>query len=126
MFFLRKTLDNASGDGPYIETVPKRGYRFTATVAEVTSRSPARPSDPVPTGSDQPSVADEIPIPPLERSPRAPVFPVLVRLGVAALVLLPAILYLAAWRWRDTPDPEPLQARPLTSLRGRSFAVVVP
>ena len=118
VFVLRKALGDASVDGPYIETVPKRGYRFTATVAEVSSTSPAGPSDPVPASSDQPAIADKVAIPPLERSPRAPAFPVSVRLGVAALVLLPAILYLAAWRWREPPDSGPLQARPLTSLTG--------
>ena len=33
---LRKVLGEDSGDSPYIETVPKRGYRFTASVRELT------------------------------------------------------------------------------------------
>jgi TolB-like protein/DNA-binding winged helix-turn-helix (wHTH) protein/Tfp pilus assembly protein PilF len=35
---LRKVLGEDSSDGPYIETVPKRGYRFVASVKEVTGK----------------------------------------------------------------------------------------
>ena len=31
---LRRTLAQAGGDGPFIETVPKRGYRFVAPVGK--------------------------------------------------------------------------------------------
>src|SRR5215212_10097568 len=41
---LRKTLGNASEGRPYIETVPRRGYRFTANVVA----TDARPADPAP------------------------------------------------------------------------------
>lgn len=37
VFALRKALGDTAEDGHYIETVPKRGYRFTATVTPVTS-----------------------------------------------------------------------------------------
>lgn len=36
IFFLRKALGESEGGGEYIETVPKRGYRFIAPVSEVT------------------------------------------------------------------------------------------
>ena len=36
IFFLRKTLGEWEGGREYIETVPKRGYRFIAPVSEVT------------------------------------------------------------------------------------------
>jgi len=36
IFFLRKTLGEWNGGREYIETVPKRGYRFIAPVSEVT------------------------------------------------------------------------------------------
>ena len=36
---LRRTLAQTGGDGPFIETVPKRGYRFVAPVSE--GRGPA-------------------------------------------------------------------------------------
>ena len=36
VFFLRKALGDWDGGREYIETVPKRGYRFVAPVSEVT------------------------------------------------------------------------------------------
>ena len=36
IFFLRKALGEWEGGREYIETVPKRGYRFVAPVSEVT------------------------------------------------------------------------------------------
>lgn len=38
---LRRTLAQAGGDVPFIETVPKRGYRFVASVMEDRDPSPA-------------------------------------------------------------------------------------
>jgi Tol biopolymer transport system component/DNA-binding winged helix-turn-helix (wHTH) protein len=35
IFLLRKALGEAGGDGQYIETIPRRGYRFIAEVREV-------------------------------------------------------------------------------------------
>jgi DNA-binding winged helix-turn-helix (wHTH) protein len=39
IFILRKTLGQWNGGREYIETVPKRGYRFVGTVTETTSES---------------------------------------------------------------------------------------
>lgn len=39
---LRKALSEASGGGRYIETVPKHGYRFTASVMPLVEEPPAR------------------------------------------------------------------------------------
>ena len=39
VFQLRKTLAGAASEGRYIETIPKRGYRFVAAVTEVRSDS---------------------------------------------------------------------------------------
>jgi serine/threonine protein kinase len=49
IFFLRKALGEWESGREYIETVPKRGYRFIAPVSEVTHAegSPSRPSTPV-------------------------------------------------------------------------------
>jgi Tol biopolymer transport system component/DNA-binding winged helix-turn-helix (wHTH) protein len=117
VFVLRKALGESSGNGPYIETVPKRGYRFTAAVTPVNSADEA--PEPVLDASHQASATAETPAPAVERVPRAPSFPVSARLGLVGVVLLPAIvLYLAAWTWRDEPDPEPLRPLPLTSLTG--------
>jgi eukaryotic-like serine/threonine-protein kinase len=45
VFFLRKALGEWDGGREYIETVPKRGYRFVAPVSEVThaERAPQQP-----------------------------------------------------------------------------------
>ena len=41
VFVLRKTLAEGNGDHTYIETVPKRGYRFVAEVSEAQEAVPA-------------------------------------------------------------------------------------
>src|SRR5258708_2491567 len=43
---LRRVLSPDGGDTPYIETVPKRGYRFIADVNEVVEPPPAVTPDP--------------------------------------------------------------------------------
>src|SRR5215208_4722376 len=46
MSILRKTLGEARGDRQFIETVPRRGYRFVAEVTELsTEQMPAGHSD---------------------------------------------------------------------------------
>src|SRR5688572_28204969 len=39
IFQLRKVLNSGSWDRDYIETIPKRGYRFAARVLDVAERS---------------------------------------------------------------------------------------
>jgi serine/threonine protein kinase/tetratricopeptide (TPR) repeat protein len=47
IFFLRKALGTWEGEREYIETVPKRGYRFVAPISEVTHAEGApQPSSP--------------------------------------------------------------------------------
>ena len=41
---LRKALGERPGEGQYIDTVPKKGYRFTASVIEVESSLPPEPA----------------------------------------------------------------------------------
>jgi Tol biopolymer transport system component/DNA-binding winged helix-turn-helix (wHTH) protein len=118
VFVLRKALGESSGNGPYIETVPKRGYRFTAAVTPVVWVGADIPSDLLPPVSEQPPPTVGIPAPAGERSPGASSSPVSARLGLIGIVLLPVIvLYVAAWTWRAAPDPE-LRPLPLTSLTG--------
>ena len=118
VFVLRRALGDTSGDGLYIETIPKRGYRFTAEVTAVSSGIGERPSDSDSAASDEPSTGERV-APTVERTPRTFFFPVPIRLGLVGVVLLPLIvLYVAAWTWRGEPDAEPTQALPLTSLTG--------
>jgi DNA-binding winged helix-turn-helix (wHTH) protein/Tol biopolymer transport system component len=44
VFALRKALGDTAENGQYIETVPKRGYRFIATVTRASRRNGASPS----------------------------------------------------------------------------------
>jgi TolB-like protein/DNA-binding winged helix-turn-helix (wHTH) protein/Tfp pilus assembly protein PilF len=43
IFVLRKTLGETADGRPYIDTVPRRGYRFAASVREETATPPAGP-----------------------------------------------------------------------------------
>ena len=44
VFALRKALGDTAENGQYIETIPKRGYRFIATVTRASRRNGASPS----------------------------------------------------------------------------------
>ena len=52
LFLLRHALGQEGNEGPYIETVPKRGYRFVAAVREIPVRAGERLGEP-----ERPSVA---------------------------------------------------------------------
>jgi DNA-binding winged helix-turn-helix (wHTH) protein/tetratricopeptide (TPR) repeat protein len=56
VFTLRKVLGEKTGEGRYIETVPRRGYRFVASVREIKDEDVAS-SGAIPTGSHH--VADK-------------------------------------------------------------------
>jgi Tol biopolymer transport system component/DNA-binding winged helix-turn-helix (wHTH) protein len=109
VFVLRKALGEQF-DGPYIETIPKRGYRFTAAVTPVPPPAPIA-SNPLPVTA--------VVAPTAEPARPTSSIPVSRRLGLLGVVVLPAIvLYIAAWTWRGPLDPEPLRVLPLTSLTG--------
>jgi Tol biopolymer transport system component/DNA-binding winged helix-turn-helix (wHTH) protein len=117
VFVLRKALGESSGNGPYIETVPKRGYRFTAAVTPVVSDLVGVPSDPAPAVSEPPP--QTVREPDSNRGRRSFPFPVTARLGVLGFVLVPVIVvYIAAWAWRDTRNRDSPRPLPLTSLTG--------
>ena len=50
---LRKQLGESQGCGPYIETVPKKGYRFAVPVIELRANEPNDPAIVVETGAAQ-------------------------------------------------------------------------
>ncbi len=102
VFALRKALGDTAENGQYIETVPKRGYRFTAAAVRVNPEVVATPQTPVP------AIV-------VESSRRRAVF-------AAAAVLLAGGLF-AVQYWRVPPSTaagktEPASALPLTSLSG--------
>jgi len=113
VFALRKALGDGTDNGRYIETVPKHGYRFTATVTSLNDASAAAalvPRDAESDGSGEPVAAS------LGHGERH--LPLSRRSGVVALVLVAAVVSVAS-RWpARPPDVASLRAVPLTALRG--------
>jgi eukaryotic-like serine/threonine-protein kinase len=128
VFALRKALGDAAESGLYIETVPKRGYRFTAAVTPVGSE-PAAPPVPTPAkrgsepfaGEARPpsptKVEDTVADGAVPRRAPAGAFRRIWPLAAATALVLALTLYLPAWSGRAWRNAEP---RPvlLTSLAG--------
>ena len=128
IFALRKALGDSAEHALYIQTVPKQGYRFTATVTPVVpaaSKPESSSSAVIREGHHeglngravlQPMVITGEPPSPAIAAPR----PFLARRPVQfGLAIVLAGVLLIAWQWRGSLDaPEPAQARPLTSLTG--------
>lgn len=101
-------------DTPYIETVPKRGYRFVRSVRKAETASPATgPADPAPDGQNQRS---------LRQKPRA-IY--VYALGAAGVVLLAGIaIYFAQHHARppqtsgSSPNRVMLAVLPFSNLTG--------
>jgi len=103
IFVLRQALGNGEGGREYIETVPKRGYRF---VAEVTAcEKPATNGKRQPPGSAVlPSELGDLivaPPPASERATGRAFWTWRRAIGVAAVLLAVAII----WRWLSPPAP---------------------
>jgi DNA-binding winged helix-turn-helix (wHTH) protein/TolB-like protein len=91
VFTLRKTLGEQPNGRPYIDTVPRRGYRFAADVEEVV----------------EPPVPEVTPTPPALPGDRRP----LVVRATAATVLLAAIVAGVVYLTRPRPAPAAATAR---------------
>jgi TolB-like protein/DNA-binding winged helix-turn-helix (wHTH) protein/Flp pilus assembly protein TadD len=102
IFVLRKTLGEQPDGRPFIETVPRRGYRFAADVG--VSEQAVRPSPPV--ASEPPS--------PTFRWGRL----ILTAAALAAIIAVG----LVAWRGATTAAPSirSIAVLPLTNLSGQS------
>ncbi len=136
---LRRALGSSPSGAEYIETIPKRGYRFVAPVqerqeeSEVGAGLPARESHWVreaggisplpPDGGINPPLPDAAAASPHRILPlwvRTPARAALTA-GMAAAILL--ALSVAVWRWRPTSRPGPgairsLAVLPLENLSG--------
>ena len=115
VFALRKALGDGNGNGRYIETVPKRGYRFTADVSVVSRVADAGEPGPTAADTEVPHASDELH--PVAQYADRP-FPFSRRLVIVALVLAAPLLYFGALSWREVPSADPPRALPLTSLQG--------
>jgi len=104
---LRKVLAESAGPVQYIETVPKRGYRFVAEVRQLPQ-----------TDTVAPEKAPAVAVPPEEEKPRIrPIY------RVGGVVLLLGALGLAAFLWFGGVQPPPvMEALPLTSYPGSEYS----
>ena len=124
VFALRKALGDAADNGQYIETVPKRGYRFAAALTPVNARAGGQPLAREVPDATPPQVAPAPARPryqtmadlPSSRVPRR-LFDISRRWTIAAAALLVAVAYFVAQSWRASSN-EPMRALPLTSMTG--------
>ena len=130
VFAIRKALGDTAENGHLIETVPKRGYRFSAAVERVDGGNgaepdAARPGDERQVGSGPDPDSETSSLQPDSKatsvaSSGAPGRHRFARrwavVGLACV--LAGVWFLAGSSRRTGPDPEPLRAAPLTSLAG--------
>jgi Tol biopolymer transport system component/DNA-binding winged helix-turn-helix (wHTH) protein len=102
VFSIRKALGDTAGNGHLIETVPKRGYRFTAVVQRVDGLKAADSIAPAVASTDVRRIYGL-------RRPWAAV-------GLACVLI--GVWFLATSSLRTRGNPEPPRASPLTSMAG--------
>lgn len=118
---LREALDDSAGNPRFIETVPRRGYRFIAPVERLAGTASGR-------HDQEASVASAIPVSaPASPAPRAPWR--YITAGVAFAAALAAGLYIFRHRPAEPPATEPhrimlavLPFRNLSGDPGQDFA----
>ena len=111
---IRKAIGDETRDGPFIETIAKRGYRFVAPVTVIAQAE--EPDSSVPVASAPPiveTIERQTPAPSPKRA--AWLVPVMALIATAA-----AIAAFLAFRPSPTPDAAPadLQLKRLTNRRG--------
>jgi Tol biopolymer transport system component/DNA-binding winged helix-turn-helix (wHTH) protein len=97
---LRDALGDSAGDARFIETLPRRGYRFIATVDAACRVEP-----------------DAVPAQATEPRPQLPGLTI----ALCTLIVLIAVIWLYGIRSGTSTDSN-VQIRPLTSLLGREVA----
>jgi TolB-like protein/DNA-binding winged helix-turn-helix (wHTH) protein/Flp pilus assembly protein TadD len=109
---IRRVLGEGLGGVSYIETIPKRGYRFVAPVTVVGDETTSQPS--TATGVDPARTAVSLPV--VQRRSSG---------WVAAAVVVVALIGIAAWRWEalrtaavSAPVVRSLAVLPLQNLSG--------
>jgi Tol biopolymer transport system component/DNA-binding winged helix-turn-helix (wHTH) protein len=121
---LRAALRDDADRPRYIETVPRRGYRFVGSVAPARQPTPDGSPEPAPEPAPAPAVAPG-PAPPAGAPPQidAPAGDTARRrwaIVVGAVTLLAALLLVIASRTRRVADT--LEERPLTTFDGHESA----
>jgi TolB-like protein/DNA-binding winged helix-turn-helix (wHTH) protein/Tfp pilus assembly protein PilF len=132
IYLLRRLLQDGENGNRYIETVPKRGYRFVATVRETTREASGDASGPHPAATDAAGPAHSAPQTSASAAMRgstssASLRPVWQRaipaiLVVAIALALAATLTFVALRWLKSrqlaaqPGPHAIAVLPLQNL----------
>jgi Tol biopolymer transport system component/DNA-binding winged helix-turn-helix (wHTH) protein len=115
---LREALGDSAAEPRYIETLPRRGYRFIGTL---TSDEPASapPAEPAPAAAPDPA-----PLPQVATEPRRPPPPPRRSRALAVTLLGLAAAALLAWMLRDRLKPAAAPGRllPYTALAGEERA----
>ena len=120
VFALRKALGDTAENSRFIETVPKRGYRFTAAVTPADPETTILPFRPSPATSHRLERIHDVPAeagPPTVQT-RPLRFPTGRWLWFPFLSAVVATVLFAALKWRTPENAEPSRALPLTSLPG--------
>jgi TolB-like protein/DNA-binding winged helix-turn-helix (wHTH) protein len=107
---VREALGESAGTPRYIETLPRRGYRFIGTVERVGLE------EPLPPGPTKPSPSRESPVAPVRSSTRAILVAALLMMVVIAAVLvrMPALWHRAS----ATPTIRSIAVLPLANFSG--------
>jgi len=130
---LRAALNDAADNPRFIETVPRRGYRFIApveVVAEVPEQdAPADEAARIPEAAASKAFASAASAPAVETSPQ-PVAAIRrrgtmprIRAGATAVVLIGIVATFAWWRWHPNKGPaESAQIRSIAVLPFDNFS----
>ena len=115
---LRETLGDEAEAPRYIETIPKRGYRFLAEVHKIgaTASSAAIGQPPTPTGPASSPGQQTIPLGTLREQRQAK--RAWISVGVTLLVLLCGLGFWRFSRNRSEARPDPIAIVPLAGLTG--------
>lgn len=108
---LRKTLDE-HGKGPFIQTIPKRGYRFIAAVQELDTNGSFYASKGVPTHSNAATG-------PVEQQPKSPI-----RWHFIGIILLGLFFVSSFALWWNVGGERGLSNVPVTQRNIRTVAIL--
>ncbi len=117
---IREVLGDSAGTPRYIETLPRRGYRFIGTVERVGIEEPlpAGPTEPLPSGSSpsDPSPSREASVVPARSRPRAIL--VAASLAIFAISALLVLVPILKQRAAVTPTVRSIAVLPLDNFSG--------
>ncbi|MBM3739845.1 MAG: hypothetical protein FJW39_29120 [Acidobacteria bacterium] len=114
---VREALRDDASNPRFVETVPRRGYRFIAPVVQPDAEAPIPTPPPVKDPSDAPA-AESLPSPPVRGVFTHPRPVLIVSTALAATLVLAAATYV--WRSQPVAAPPP-SGVPFTSFPGAEY-----